>query len=129
MHVNAAETQPISARTRRHRARHRTVDDLDKRSRAGRRAAQLMRQLEAALGDDITEGQRLAVSRAAVMTAIAEDARVRKLNGATDITLDDLVRLDRVAAHAVRQLGITAAPAKPSGPTLADYLSTRREGA
>jgi hypothetical protein len=99
------------------------VDDLDKRSRAGRRAAQLMQQFEAALGGNLTDGQRLAVSRAAVMTAIAEDARMRKLNGATDVTLDDLVRLDRVAALAVRDLGLDRRKREPVAPTLAEHLA------
>ena len=122
MSVNAAQIEVSSARTRRHRARHRTVDDVDKRSRAGRRAAQLMAQFEAAIGGNLTDGQKLAVSRAAIMTAIAEDARVRKLNGSADVNLDDLVRLDRVAALAVRALGIKAAEA-PKGPTLAEHLA------
>jgi hypothetical protein len=82
----------------------------------------LIRQFETELGDNLTEGQRLGVERAAVMTAVAEDARIRKLNGASDISYDDLVRLDRVAAHAVRTLGIKFAPAKPQTPTLAEYL-------
>jgi hypothetical protein len=125
MHVDAAETRPISARTRRHRARHRTVRDLDKRSRAGRRAAQLMRQFEAALGGNLTEGQKLACSRAAVMTAIAEDARVRRLNGDTTILLDDLVRLDHTAERAVKALGIKSEPAKPNEPSLEQYLAAK----
>jgi hypothetical protein len=124
-HTNPAETHPIPARTRRHRKRHRLIEDLDKRSRAGRRAAQLIRLFEAALGGTVTDAQRLAVSRAALMTAIAEDARIKRLHGATDISLDDLVRLDRVAAGAVRALDM---PAKPGKPTLSDYLRGIRDG-
>jgi hypothetical protein len=72
-----------------------------------------MRQFETALGGNLSDGLRLAVSRAAVLTAIAEDARVRKLNGACDVNLDDLVRLDRVAAQAVKALGLPSASGKP----------------
>jgi len=81
-----------------------------------------MRQFEGELGGHVTEGQKLAISRAAVMTAVAEDARIRKLNGAGDISYDDLVRLDRVAAHAVRALGIKFAPAKPQVSSLSDII-------
>ena len=81
---------------------------------------------EAELGgkDNLTEGQKLAVSRAAVLTAIAEDARVRKLYGAKDVTLDDLVRCDRVAALAVRTLGIDLKrPEAPKGSSLAEHIA------
>jgi hypothetical protein len=110
MHAQPAEiggkTGGTSARARRRRVQHRTVETLDKRTAASRRAMQLMQQFETELGGGLTDGQKLAVSRAAVMTAIAEDARLRKLGGAKDVSLDDLVRLDRVAALAVRALGI-----------------------
>jgi hypothetical protein len=71
MHVNGTEEQPVSARTRRHRARHRTVADLDKRSRAGRRAAQLMRQFEAELGGILTAGQQLALAAYTIDTLVS----------------------------------------------------------
>jgi hypothetical protein len=124
MHEQTAKTGGTSARTRRRRSQHRTVENLDKRTTAGRRARQLLVQFETELGGNLTDGLRLAVSRAAVMTAIAEDARVRKLGGAKDVSLDDLVRLDRVAAMAVKALGIgvrkrDAAPAL----TLRSYLN------
>jgi hypothetical protein len=123
MHADVRQIDALSARTRRHRARHRTVEDLDKRSRAGRRAAQLMRQFEVALGGNLTDGQRLAVSRAAVMTAIAEDARVRRLNGAPDVTLDDLVRLDGAANRAVRALHLDAKRERQQPQGLSEYLA------
>jgi hypothetical protein len=128
-HADRFETQPISARTRRRRNRHRLLTDLDKRSRGGRRAVELMRQFERELGGDITAGQRLAIGRAATLCALAEDARIRRLNGAVNITLDDLVRLDRVAALAVRALGITAGPVKPREPSLDGYLNSNAEEA
>jgi hypothetical protein len=84
-----------------------------------------MAQFEAELGGALTDTQRLAVSRAAVMVAIAEDARIRKLNGATDITFTDLVRLDHVSALAVSALGIGRQRESDRGPTLADYVKSK----
>lgn len=107
MTVNVAEIQTQPGIIRRRQARYRKLSDVDGRTRAGRRAKELAQSFEAALGgaDSLTDGQRLAIARASVMTAIAEDARLRRLNG-EPTNLDDLVRLDRVAAQAVRALGI-----------------------
>ena len=56
------------------------------------------------------------------MTAIAEDARLRRLSG-EPTNLDDLVRLDRVAAQAVRSLGIVT-KREPERESLSAYLAT-----
>jgi hypothetical protein len=89
----------------------------------GRRAVELMKQFATELGGDLTTGQHLAVGRAATLCALAEDARIRKLNGATDICFDDLVRLDHAAALAVKQFGIKSAPAKAQVPNLREYVA------
>jgi hypothetical protein len=72
----------------------------------GRRLRDLADQLAANLGgwQQLNDLQIAAVRKAAELTALAEDARARRLNGDTSITLDDLVRVDRLAAQAVRQL-------------------------
>jgi hypothetical protein len=112
MRGDAAEMRPRPGRIRRRQARYRNASEVDGRTRAGRRAKELIRQFEVALGEGITDGQRLAIHRAAVLTAVAEDTRMRRLAGEA-IPLDDLVRVDRLAAQAVRQLGISSA-AKPA---------------
>ena len=124
MTANAAEVQTQPGIIRRRQARYRKLSDVDGRTRSGRRARELAKQFEAALGgaDSLTDGQRLAVSRASVMTAIAEDARLRRLSG-EPTNLDDLVRLDRVAAQAVRSLGIVT-KREPERESLSAYLAT-----
>jgi hypothetical protein len=70
------------------------------------RARKLVATFAAELGGDLTTAMRIAVERAATLVVLAEDARARRLAGDTTISLDDLVRTDRVAAQAVRQLGL-----------------------
>lgn len=119
-----AEISTVSARTRQRRAQHRTVADLGKRSRAGRRAAELMAQFEAALGGDLTATQQLAIERAATLTALTEDAQVRRLAGDRTITLDELVRIDNAARRAVRDLGIKPGAARSTELDLKTYLAS-----
>jgi hypothetical protein len=115
-----------AARAARHRNRHHTSDDVSKKSKSGQRALALMRQFEAKLGGDLTEDQRLAVERAAVMTAIAEDARVRRLNGNTSISLEDLVRLDHASERALRLLGMRTTPAAKAAGSFTSLLAAER---
>jgi len=86
-----------------------------------------MAEFEEALGGRVTPGQRLAIQRAAILTALAEDKRVRSLAG-EPINLDDLVRVDRLAMQAVSQLGISIVR-QPKQETLADYVRARAVGA
>ena len=90
---------------RRRQARYRLHTDIDGRTRSGRRARELARQFERALGNDLTDGQRLAIARAATLTAIAEDRRTRALAG-EPVLLDDLVRIENLASRAVKALGL-----------------------
>jgi hypothetical protein len=61
---------------------------------------------EATLGGELTDAQRLAIGNAAAMTAIAEDAQARRLQGDTTVSLDDLVRCVSCARRATRDLGL-----------------------
>jgi hypothetical protein len=85
----------------------------------GRRLRDLADHLAGSLGgwSQLTDLQASAVRKAAELTALAEDARARKLNGATDVTLDDLVRLDRLAEQSVRRLGLDR-KREPAAPDL-----------
>jgi hypothetical protein len=58
------------------------------------------------------------------LTALAEDAASRRLDGSTEVSLEDIVRLVRVAQAAVKALCLKlAAAAAP--PTLRDYVAAR----
>jgi hypothetical protein len=104
--------------------RLRTIDGLDGRTVAARRARELAKSFEAELDGTITASRRLAVERAAALVALAEDAKARRRAGDQSVTLDDVVRVDGAAARAVKALGIKAAGA-PKPPTLADHLARR----
>jgi len=121
---SCSDTQAMRPRAgiiRQRQARYRNVTDIDGRTRSGRRARELARQFEAALGDGITDGQRLAIARAATLTAIAENRRMRALAG-EPVLLDDLVRIERLAAQAVRNLGLDKRR-EPAEPSLAQVLA------
>src|SRR5262249_53038375 len=126
--ATAVEMQPKLGRIRRRKARFQSLSDLDMRTHAGQRAKGLLTQFTEALGaGEVTDGMKLFAGRAAVLCALAEDTRMRRLNGDASVNLDDLVRLDRVAAAAVRSLGIRATLPKPATPSLADYARARAE--
>jgi hypothetical protein len=113
--------RPRAGIIRKRQARYRNVTDIDGRTRSGRRARELARQFEAAIGGDLTDNQRLAIGRAATLTAIAEDRRMRALAG-EPVLLDDLVRVERLAMQATRNLGLDKR-CEPAEPSLAQVLA------
>ena len=113
--------RPRAGIIRQRQARYRNVTDIDGRTRSGRRARELARQFEAAIGGDLTDNQRLAIGRAATLTAIAEDRRMRALAG-EPVLLDDLVRVERLAMQATRNLGLDKRR-EPAEPSLAQVLA------
>ena len=121
---SCSDTQAMRPRAgiiRQRQARYRNVTDIDGRTRSGRRARELARQFEAAIGGDLTDNQRLAIGRAATLTAIAEDRRMRVLAG-EPVLLDDLVRVERLAMQATRNLGLDKRR-EPAEPSLAQVLA------
>jgi hypothetical protein len=106
--VNLYEDSRAHPYSRRVRSKLRLVGlyHLDRRTSAARRADRLIAAFKADLGGDVTPTILTQIERAAVLTAVAEDARARRLAGDLTITLDDLVRVDRLAAAATRALGI-----------------------
>ena len=74
-----AEAGQDAPRTRAGRVRLRTLDDLDNRTAAARRARELVADLETDLGGGLTTGERELVKRAAMLGAIVEDQEVRWL--------------------------------------------------
>ena len=123
MHVDGAGIQP----KREPKARLIAVRHLDGRTRAAKRARKLATKFEREIGGKITTAMRIAIERAAGLVVVAEDARARRLSGDIAISLEDLVRCDRVAASAVRALGLDKRrePAKPSMPPLSELSLTR----
>ncbi len=123
-----ADRAPSAEPARQLRAR-RTNDPfaggLSKNTAAGRRVNDLLRSFMRAVddpGDTITQANAL---RAAELTVAAECARGRLLAGDGDS--DAIVRLENMAARAVRALGLDR-KREPAGPTpLAQYLASLPE--
>jgi hypothetical protein len=115
------EHGPLQVR-RRHSRRKPTR--LDHRTRVGRRAGELREHFTALLdaaGRDVSAVELAsAISRAAELQAISEQLRADALRG-LPISPDDLVRLERLSAQAVRWLRLSNAVSKPA-PSLAEYL-------
>jgi hypothetical protein len=103
---DGATARPV--RRRRRPLKLATLEHLDGRTRACKRSKQLAQRFTLELGGALTPSQRLAVERAAAMTALSEHAQARSLVGDPAITYEDVVRLDNSAARAVRALGIKA---------------------
>src|SRR5262249_23579633 len=95
---------------------------LDQRTRAGRRARELREHYAAVLavaGRDVKSVElTAAIGRASELQAISEQVRADALRG-LPISPDDLVRIERLSAHALRALRLPSAASKPR-PTLGD---------
>jgi hypothetical protein len=98
-----------------------TVADLDGRTRAVRRAKQLVASFTAAVGGKVESHQLVAIQRAAELTAIAEQNRALHLAGHR--TVDDVVRADGAAARAVTALRLPVV--KPKRLSIAEALAAR----
>lgn len=98
---------------------------LDGRTRAARRTVALVRIFEAALGGDPSAAQRVAILRAAHLTAIAECAAEHRLAGLVDL---DPIRAHNAAERAQRVAGIKTnlppAPA-PKGSALDQHIAAK----
>jgi hypothetical protein len=120
----ARSRQSNAARTRQRKLKLRTTSDLDMRTAAGKRAAELAATFTVALGGRLSPEQTLAVSRAAALLALSEDATTRRLGGDMAISLDDVVRLTSAARRAERDLGLDRGR-QPATPTLEEYLASK----
>jgi hypothetical protein len=117
--TRTAPTKPKPNKRRAHVA-------IDKRYVVGRRYKQLVAIFRERLGLDDNPDLLLlaAIERAAQLQALAEQAAARALRGDVSIAYDDVVRLSRLAEHAVRKLHLDRHNTKQA-PTLADYLVAR----
>jgi len=109
------------------RRRPRPGRPFDKRTRTGRRTAELAVHFRARLGvADAGDPLLLAqIEHAARLVALSEAASARALRADPDISLDDVVRLQRLADQSVRRLRLDRHK-PPSAPGLADYLDYLR---
>jgi hypothetical protein len=124
MLANRAEIPAEPAPPPRGKQRLRTIDSLDGRTIAARRARELANGFATELGGTITASHRLAIERAAALVSLAEDAQARRLAGEPGISLEDVVRVDNAAARAVKALGIKPGP----GPKSLEDLASRAAG-
>jgi hypothetical protein len=100
------EVAPRRARRYEPKRRVEMLAGLDQRSRAYRRIAALVSMWAQQLGGKLTDGQRIALERAAGLVVISEDTRLRRLSGDLTISLNDIARLDNAASRAMNALGL-----------------------
>jgi hypothetical protein len=106
---NAADThdmRPLSARARRGKTRLRTLDRLDGRTVAAKRARQLIALWTTALRHTPSPVEVMAITHAAACCAISEDAQARRLAGDTSITPEQITKLSNIATRAVNALNL-----------------------
>jgi transposase len=118
---SVATTRTAAARPTRNGRRARV--SIDKRFVIGRRIKQLTATFRERVGPDADQDPVLlaAVEKAARLTALAEDAAARATRGTA--TLDDVVRLTRLADISVRRLRLDRHNTKRA--SLSDYLAAR----
>src|SRR4051812_12137457 len=104
------------------RKKRRLSPVYDKRSRSGRRVSELTHLYKSRLGAGPSADPLVmnAISRAAELTAYAEQLRHRAVRG-EPVPPDDVVRADRLSAQALRSLRLDQG-SKPVEPDLQSYL-------
>jgi transposase len=119
---SATVTRTAPAKSKRNKRRAKV--SIDMRFVIGRRIKELTAAFRERVGPDADQDPVLlaSVEKAARLTALAEDAAARATRGTA--TLDDVVRLTRLADISVRRLRLDRHKA-PSGPSLGDILRGR----
>jgi hypothetical protein len=123
MHLNTAEARSVYV----HKVRLKTLDCLDARTRAVRYARRLVETYRRQRGGKFSPAERMAAERAAMLGALAMDAKARLLAGDKSVGALDVVRLDGAFARAERALlAVMRKPAKAEPadgvPTLGELL-------
>lgn len=115
----ASSADAVPAKGRRSRGRKRgeplAALLLDRRTSEWARRAELIELFSKAIGGSVTPLQSSRIEKAAELAVVAERTRARLLAGETGISVDDVVRAERVAALAEKQLALGKAslPSKP----------------
>jgi hypothetical protein len=121
-----SSTSPIEANSQRDEGAVRLKSvKLDGRTRAAKRMISLVKTYAAALGgwSSLPPAKQALVERAARLRLISDQTQERYMRGDTEITADDLVRVERLAQAAETKLGIRHQG--PQHPTLQQYLAER----
>jgi hypothetical protein len=110
-------------RSRRGRVVLRTLDDLDGRTMASRRAFALVRAIEDDLGgsDRLATGEREIIKRSAVLGAMAEDLEARWLSG-QEIDPGELCVLANCQRRLLEAVGLRRVPRNVT-PSVAAYVA------
>lgn len=108
-------------------ARLRTLDDLDGRTRASKKARELVSALQSDLGGDLSAAQRELVQRAAILGAIIEDAETSWL-ARSPVDLSLLGTLADRQRRLLETLGLRRVP-RDVTPDVDSYLRQKREAA
>ena len=99
------------------------LESLDKRRVSSKRTYELIASFEAELGGELTLADKLAVKRAAMLSALAEHEASRQMAG-DPVDLDQCVRIANAAQRAIAALRLPARSKRPSTePTLAEHLA------
>ena len=100
---------------------------IDKRLAIGRRIKQLAGEFRVRLNLDADPDPllQMAIERAAQLQALAEQAAARALRADPKVAYDDVVRLSRLADHAMRGLRLDRHKRRP--PTLDEYIGVDDE--
>jgi hypothetical protein len=106
------------------RLRPKTLSHVSRRTRLGRRIAEMTAIYLSALGGEaaLSPMKRLKVDEAAQLKALAEKARGDYMRDGVG-SLDDVVRIERKASAAERALAIVER--QPRAQSLAEYLASK----
>ena len=117
--ATVTRTAPAKSKPNKRRAKV----SIDMRFAIGRRIKELTAAFRERVGPDADQDPVLlaSVDKAARLTALAEDAAARATRGTA--TLDDVVRLTRLADISVRRLRLDRHKTKQA--SLSDYLAAR----
>ena len=121
------ETDDDRPRTRAGKPRLRSLDELDSRTAAARKAQQMVSSLVSDLGGDPTTAERQIAQRAALLSAMLEDAEARWVTGET-IDLSEYGFLANTQRRLLVTLGLDRR-AKDITPSVIEAIRRNRAGA
>jgi len=107
------------------RARLKTLEDLDQRSRALKHVRRFVTAMETDLGGDITTAQRELVHRAAMISVLLGDMEARWLREEEDLNVGSYAALINTQNRVIHALGLKRV-ARDMTPTIDQYARTKR---
>ena len=118
------ETEKVERPSRRKRCdRRRRLTKVDRRTALYLRIVELRAVFDAEIGSEPTPLQRMRAEQCAQMLAVAEAARGKWMRAEAGMALNDVIRAERAALLAMRELGVAITPATQGADTgLSAYL-------